>query len=92
MTYNVIAAPKDGYMPRIADPRMGYFEQPLLDFQNDSESYSQRLLHRPLELHAGDAGRRRQANNPLIFTFSNDIPVEYRDVVRKALLDVEQRF
>ncbi len=33
MTYNVIAAPKDGYMPRIADPRIGYFEQPLLNFK-----------------------------------------------------------
>ena len=35
MTYNLVAAPTDGYMPRIADPRVGYFEQPLLDFSGD---------------------------------------------------------
>ena len=35
MSYNLIAAPHDGYMPRIADPRVGYFEQALLDFGSD---------------------------------------------------------
>ncbi|HET7813143.1 MAG TPA: DUF5117 domain-containing protein, partial [Candidatus Baltobacteraceae bacterium] len=32
ITYNLIAAPADGYVPRIYDPRIGYFSQPLIDF------------------------------------------------------------
>ena len=35
MTYNIVAIPHDGYMPRFADPRVGYFAQPLLDFSRD---------------------------------------------------------
>jgi Met-zincin/Domain of unknown function (DUF5117) len=92
MTYNLIAAPNDGYMPRIADPRVGYFEQPLLDFQNDTKPtrnvyYISRWNFMPLT-----PGAPSQAKNPLIFTLSNDIPVEYRDVVRQALLTWNDAF
>jgi hypothetical protein len=86
MTYNFIAAPQDGYMPRIADPRVGYFEQPLIDFQTDVNPsrnvyYVSRWNFRP-----ATPGQPSQAQNPLVFTLSNDIPPDYRDTVRQALL------
>ena len=56
MTYNIIAAPNNHYMPRLSDPRVGYFEQPLIEFRNDREPVAQRLLCDPLAVHAGGAG------------------------------------
>ncbi len=86
MTYNLIAAPTDGYVPRIADPRVGYFTQPLLNFTTDRE------LHRDLHyVTRWNFGPRTSsapvtAANPIVFYLSSDIPVEYRSTVTKALL------
>ncbi|MBV8155485.1 MAG: DUF5117 domain-containing protein [Candidatus Eremiobacteraeota bacterium] len=92
MTYNFIAAPADGYMARIGDPRVGYFEQPLLDFQHDANPtrnvyYISRWNFRP-----ATPGQPSQAGNPLVFTLSDDIPPEYRDSVRDALLKWNDAF
>ncbi len=93
MTYNIVAAPKDdGYMPRIADARVGYFEQPLIDFRSDSNPsrtiyYVNRWNFRPQT-----PGRPSPAQNPIVYTLSNDIPLEYRDAVRKSLLAWNEAF
>ncbi len=92
MTYNLIAAPQDGYMPRIADPRVGYFEQPFLDFQNDSNPTRNVYYISRWNFMPATPGQPSAAKNPLIFTLSNDIPVEYRDVVRQALLTWNNAF
>lgn len=86
MTYNIIAAPSDGYMPRIADPRVGYFEQPLLDFKNDPTTtraidYIARWNFAPQH-----PGTPSNATRPLVYFLSDTIPVEYRDTVKAALL------
>ena len=86
MTYNFIAAPNDGYMPRIADPRVGYFEQPLIDFQNDLSSTRNVYYLSRWNFMPEHPGMTSQAKNPLVFTLSNDVPVAYRDTVRNALL------
>ncbi len=86
MTYNIIAAPNDGYMPRIADPRVGYFEQPLIDFQNDTSPTRNVYYLSRWNFMPEHPGTTSQAKNPLVFTLSNDIPVAYRDTVRNALL------
>jgi hypothetical protein len=92
MTYNFIAAPQDGYMPRIADPRVGYFEQPLLDFQNDTKPTRNVYYISRWNFMPATPGQPSQAKNPLIFTLSNDIPLEYRDTVRQALLTWNDAF
>ena len=92
MTYNVIAAPQNGYMPRIADPRVGYFEQPLLDFQNDRNPSRNVYYMSRWNFMPAQPGQPSAAKNPLIFTLSNDIPLEYRDTVRSALLTWNDAF
>ncbi|HTX60505.1 MAG TPA: zinc-dependent metalloprotease [Verrucomicrobiae bacterium] len=86
VTYNIIAAPHDGYMPRIADDRIGYFELPMIDFQHDR--YPTRNLYyiSRWNFMPEQPGAASPAKNPIVFTLSNDIPVEYRDPVRRALL------
>lgn len=86
MTYNIIGAPQDGYMPRIADPRVGYFEQPLIDFQNDTNPSRNVYYMSRWNFMPEHPGQPSAAKNPLIFTLSNDVPVAYRDTVRDALM------
>ena len=92
MTYNLIAAPDSGYVPRIYDPRVGYFSVPLMNFSTDSEM--RRTVH---YITRWNFGRRTssapfRATHPIVFYLSNDIPAEYRETVRKALLAWGQAF
>ena len=86
MTYNLVEAPHDGYVPRIEDPRVGYFSQPLLNFSTDNEL--RRDIHYIVRWNFGTrtSGAPAPASHPIVYYLSNDIPVEYRATVRKALL------
>jgi Met-zincin/Domain of unknown function (DUF5117)/Domain of unknown function (DUF5118) len=92
MTYNLIAAPDDGYVPRIYDPRVGYFSMPLMNFATDDEL--QRSVH---YITRWSFGKRTspgafKATHPIVFYLSDDIPAQYRDTVRQALLTWGQAF
>ncbi len=92
MTYNIITAPHDGYMPRIADPRVGYFEQALLNFASDRR-YTRNIYY-ILRWNFAPAhpGVPSVATHPIIYTLSDDIPVQYRATIRNALLTWNQAF
>lgn len=76
VSYNLIEAPRDGYMPRIYDPRVGYFSQPLLDFSTDER----------LQRGVNYVVRWNFSAGPVVYYLSNDIPQQYRQTVRDALL------
>jgi len=86
MTYNLIAAPHDGYIPRISDPRVGYFEQPLLDFTRDRSGTRNLYYIARWNFAPQNPAQRSNATHPLTFYMSNDMPFEYRNVVKQALL------
>ncbi len=74
ITYNLIQAPNDGYTPRLYDPRVGYFSQPLLDFTNDTGL--QRTIDPIIRWNFGarTSGAPVNASNPVVYYLSNDIP------------------
>lgn len=86
MTYNLIAAPADGYVPRYDDARVGFFSQPLLNFSTDQEI--RRDTHYITRWNFGHrtSAAPFTATNPIVFYLSNDIPMEYRDTVKAGLL------
>jgi hypothetical protein len=92
MTYNIIAAPHDGYVPRLDDQRVGYFSQALLNFSSDAQM--RRDIHYIARWNFGPrtSGAPAPAANPLTFYLSNDIPNEYRETVRAALLTWNNAF
>lgn len=92
MTYNIIAAPSDGYQPRLADPRVGYFSQPLLDFRSDANAIRNINYVSRWNFMPTTPGQPSVAKNPMIFTLSDTIPVEYRDPVKNALLAWDAAF
>ncbi|HET9393680.1 MAG TPA: zinc-dependent metalloprotease [Candidatus Rubrimentiphilum sp.] len=93
MTYNFIQAPSDGYVPRIADPRIGYFTQPLVNFSTDQVTTG-RTVHYIMRWNFGKrtSSAPMHATNPLVMWLSNDIPYQYRTTVRNALLTWNNAF
>ena len=86
MSYNIIAAPNDGYLPRIADQRVGYFSQPLIDFSTD-RNFSRNLYYIiRWNFMPEKIGQPSNARNPINYYLSNDIPTEYRGTIKDALL------
>jgi hypothetical protein len=93
IAYNLIQAPSDdAFVPRIADPRVGYFSQPLLDFKNDELLH--RAVHYAIRWNFGPRTSAAPANaaHPIVFYLSNDIPMQYRATVRAALLTWNDAF
>ncbi len=86
MSYNIIAAPHDGYRPRIADSRVGYFVQPLIDFASDEHMTRNLYYISRWNFAPAHPGTPSNATNPLVFYLSDDIPTQYRATVRDALL------
>jgi len=82
--YSIIAPPKadPSYVPRYADDRIGYFITARKHYGNDDlASPFQRFIER-WNLDAG----------PVVFTLTNEIPLQYRDTVRRAILSWNYAF
>lgn len=92
MTYNIIAAPHDGYVPRYNDQRVGYVQAPILNFSTDD--LMERAQHYIVRWNFGTrtSGAPFHATNPLVFYLASDIPTEYRAPVRNALLNWNRAF
>jgi hypothetical protein len=76
--YSIIAPPARDptYVPRYADDRVGYFITARKHYGNDEVATP---FERFIERWNLDAG-------PIVFTLTNEIPQQYRDTVRRAIL------
>lgn len=86
MEYNLVAAPDDGYRPRIADDRVGYFTLAQLDFGTDKNPSRQTFFLSRWNFMPATPGKPSVATHPLVFTLSKDVPDEYRAPIKAALL------
>ncbi len=87
IAYNIAQPPSDGYIPRIADDRVGYFDAPHLDFATDS-NYT-RVVHYVTRwnLQPSDPSQAvSPAKNPIVYYLSKDIPTRYRETISEAIL------
>lgn len=89
VAYNIAQPSSDGdYMPRIADDRVGFFDSALLDFGSDA-NYS-RLVRYVVRwnMQPSDPNQALSpAKHPMVYYLSNNIPLEYRDAIRRGILD-----
>lgn len=75
--YNIVKPPALGsYMPRLADDRVGYYPDILLDYSKD------RVQERQLRYIL----RWNIVRHPMTYYISDTVPVEYRAPIRTALL------
>ncbi|MBC5816745.1 MAG: DUF5117 domain-containing protein, partial [Candidatus Eremiobacteraeota bacterium] len=91
MSYNIIAAPNDGFVPRYSDARVGYFETARLDFARDRVDRAQTYVTR-WNFAPKTPGTPSEPSRPLVVYLSNDIPVQYRDPIRRAYLTWNKAF
>ncbi len=85
--------PATDYKPRFADDRVGYWEDPHLQFAHDNEP--DQVLHDVLRWDIRPTvrfARMSPAKTPIVFTLSNTIPPEYHDAIRDGILEWNKAF
>lgn len=86
--YSFSELPKNnGYRPRLADDRIGYFITAYQDFSDDNrpEPFVRYINRWNLEKQDPDAVIS-PPKQPIVFWIENTVPLEYRDAVREGTL------
>ena len=87
VVYNFVQLPDDNYKPRLADDRVGIYDDIYVDFSNDKRiDRLMRYLVR-WNFDPADPARPSPARHPMVITLSNTIPPEYRQAITDACLE-----
>jgi hypothetical protein len=81
-----------GYVPRLADDRVGFWEDPHLNFDRDDRYDNLARYIMRWDLQASDPSKPSPAKKPLVYTLTNTIPPEYRAAIREAILEWNKPF
>jgi hypothetical protein len=82
-----------GYMPRLYDDRVGFWEDPHAAFDRDSEYDNLRWYVLRWDVEASDPTQRvSPAKKPIVFYLDRSIPDEYRGAVRDGILEWNKAF
>jgi hypothetical protein len=86
LRYSLAALPDDGYTPRLADDRLGYFTTSQLDWsQPGSETPYRHWINRwRLEKSDPDADVS-DAKAPIVYWIENSVPERYRPFVKEGI-------
>lgn len=84
--YSLSTIPETGYVPRLADDRLGHFLTLYQDYTNlETESPYVRYVER-WHLKKKDPGAElSEPVEPIVFWIENTVPVEYRDAVATGI-------
>ena len=93
MRYSLSEVPESSYRPRLADPRVGYFQTGWRQFGDDRPGDPMiRLANRwNLEKKDPDAAISEPVE-PIVYWLENAIPEAYRDVIRDGALSWNKAF
>jgi hypothetical protein len=87
----IISSPD--YMPRLYDDRVGYWEDPHVGFDLDSQRDNGRWYVLRWDLAASDPTKKLSpAKKPIVFYLDRSIPPEYRPAVRDGILEWNKAF
>ena len=91
--YSIVELPNDGYRPRLADDRMGFFITAMRQYDDPETTTSfVRYIDRWNIQKTDPAARVSPAKDPIVYYLSNDIPYKYRAPIRAALLTWNKAF
>lgn len=92
--YSLSQLPENnGYRPRLADDRIGYFITAYKDYTNDnSRRPFVRYINRWNLQKQDPADPLSKPKTPIVFWIENSVPLEYRDAVRDGVLFWNQAF
>jgi len=91
--YSILELPNDGYQPRYADDRVGFFITARRQFDtfNEPDDFV-RYINRWNVQKSDPSARSSPAKQPIVYYLSNDIPTQYRGPIRRALLTWNKAF
>jgi len=82
-----------GYMPRLYDDRVGYWEDPHIAFDENGQRDNHVWYVLRWNLEKSDPSKAASpAKKPIVFYLDNSIPPEYRDIVRDGVLEWNKAF
>jgi len=93
VTYNLWMRKDDGYVPRVADPRIGYFTEDfysLARFLDDDRT--QRYIDRWNLVKKDPNAALSEPVKPIVWTLDPSIPKQYRGAIRDGLLRWNKAF
>ncbi len=96
--YGLVELPQDGYQPRIADSRIGYFLTAVKDFStaNPDTSFVRYINRWRLERADGspwkEGARLVPPKKKIVFWIEKSVPDEYRAYVREGILEWNKAF
>lgn len=90
--YSISKLPQTGYMPRLADDRIGYFLTVRKDYsKNGKQDRFVRYINR-WDLQKADQSENSPPKKPIIFWLENTIPYKYRQIIREGVLEWNKAF
>jgi hypothetical protein len=87
--FSLSTPPEEGYVPRIADDRMGYFMDQSMVYSVETDRQDdryRRYVERWRLEKADPTAEMSEPVKPIVFWLENTIPYEYRDAVREGIL------
>lgn len=93
VTYNLSYRKDDGYMPRLADPRIGYFTEDFYSMDRFlNEDRTERYIMR-FNLKKKDPSKAiSEPVKPIIWVVDSSVPTTYREAVKQGILRWNRAF
>ncbi|UCC40134.1 MAG: zinc-dependent metalloprotease [Candidatus Aminicenantes bacterium] len=87
--YSISEVPmNNGYMPRLADDRVGYFNTKVFDFdRNDIDGTAVRYINRWYLEKKDPRAKVSEPKEPIVFWLENTIPEEFRKAIKDGILE-----
>ncbi|MFP6612570.1 MAG: zinc-dependent metalloprotease [Pirellulales bacterium] len=91
--YSISKLSKTGYVPRLADDRVGYFVTATMDYSKKTHhDRFVRFINRWHITKADPAAEKSPPKKPLIFWIENTVPFKYRKPIRDGVLEWNKAF
>lgn len=93
VTYSLWIRKDDGYVPRLSDPRIGYFTESFYNMAKFlQDDRTERYISRWNLVKKDPGARLSEAVKPIVWTLDPSIPKSYRPAIREGILRWNKAF
>jgi hypothetical protein len=93
MHYSLAELPNDGYVPRLEDDRVGFFNTSCKDFSRDgNEAYMVHFINRWSLKKKDPTASVSEPVKPITYYLENTIPTKWRPYIRAGVLEWNKAF
>ncbi len=90
--YSISRLPENGYKPRVADDRVGYFMTVLKDFSSEEDEHFIRYINRWKLEKADPKAKLSPPKEPIVFYLEKTVPIHLRPYVRAGIEEWNKAF